>query len=119
MLNANSARKAARAANDDFIELKERVGAAVTRACEAGRFEARIALVHSDSTDVIKEMTDHLESLGYRTEIMMLKDDQLVDCDSVSGGQDNKRILIVRFNAEDEKPEDDDECPEPNDQQPT
>ena len=88
MLTADKARRAACAANDDFIELKERVAAAVTKACSEGRFEARVALHHDDGKDVVDALCAHLKEVGYRTSRIMVVDRQLL---SVQYGEQELR----------------------------
>ena len=95
MLTADKARRAACAANDDFIDLRERVSAGITRACEAGRFEARIALHRDDTTELVRALCAHLADAGYRSFQLEI---------------DGREILVVSYGAKDEPRKDDDEA---------
>jgi len=79
---ADEARNLAMARSDDLFELREKIGAAIAKAIEEERFEARVRInddIICYPADAVTEITNELTAKGYVvTQIMVTKTTRLL-----------------------------------------
>lgn len=93
MITASEACRQARMHNDEFMSLKDRVWSGIDRACQSGKFEARVALQYTDRADLVEELVAQLGEAGYRVERAVY---------------DGRQILVIMYSSQ-RKDEDDEE----------